>query len=774
MPVSHIPSSDGKKVTKTSHKRRRDQNSEISELEALLPWSQKGAGIDKISVLRLTSAFMKFRDFWDSSNQSNTGQQNDVVGFDRLFTEAIDGFLIIISASGEILYVSESVADYVGVTQQEVIGQSIYELTHEDDHDSISDNLKAKGIRPRQFRQFYIRFKSSISPGKKQLSRFGGTIMVHVSGNLKISQRRGESQYGVVGLIAECRRIESSCSILEISIPQTMFTSTTTMDLKILSIDTKMSTVTGFDSEIKGTTITDFFHPADNRRSIHCLKMLLITGQATSPIIRFMTHTGEWVWVQIQGLMRYEHDNQTPKYLEANFKLICAGSNGTVKMIEQTELYGKIEDSPEGGIHTDARFDIPSKPKVTGPDSVIKAIEDTDVSPAVRDVLLHGREQALMSIPMNTDRLASWGEVVEAVVEYEVSNGLEPNYNSPFPPPPSLKPTPNNPSIPSPLSSSSSSTTPLSHVPLNPPSEIAVVGSSPESRLHSSPQPPNQYSSMPSGLTDDLSSAFDIYRPSTVAMTTLENLTSQLTAQSPSLNPVANNTSTYSNIPSANMTPSVYSSHPVTNPGMLTYSNDASYSTGMTTGGMYDYTSYNDHVGYNQPLTHANVPTVSPVVNPPPVNVNITINLPGNQVPPPPPPPGNYVQQPVVPLSHYNFVPQGIPMSTYVPLPSSVVIPNSGHMMNHVTQGTTNIDSFMNTGSHPQNHYTHQPYLSNTNGMELNPVKYQLQDSANYVPQTSYMPYNVHGAFEVNQTTGNDKGMLPTTEKDILEVLRLV
>ena len=60
--------------------------------------------------------------------------------------QAIDGFLIIISASGEILYVSESVADYVGVTQQEVIGQSIYELTHEDDHNSISNNLKAKGL----------------------------------------------------------------------------------------------------------------------------------------------------------------------------------------------------------------------------------------------------------------------------------------------------------------------------------------------------------------------------------------------------------------------------------------------------------------------------------------------------------------------------------------------------------------------------------------------------------------------------------------------------
>ena len=52
------------------------------------------------------------------------------------------------------------------------------------------------------------------------------------------------------------------------------------------------------------------------------LNAVLITGQADSPIIRFMTHTGEWVWVQIQGLLRYEKDNKSPKYLEANFKLI--------------------------------------------------------------------------------------------------------------------------------------------------------------------------------------------------------------------------------------------------------------------------------------------------------------------------------------------------------------------------------------------------------------------------------------------------------------------
>lgn len=33
-----------------------------------------------------------------------------------------------------------------------------------------------------------------------------------------------------------------------------------------------MKTVTGFNTDIEGSVLTDFFHPSDNRRSIHCLK----------------------------------------------------------------------------------------------------------------------------------------------------------------------------------------------------------------------------------------------------------------------------------------------------------------------------------------------------------------------------------------------------------------------------------------------------------------------------------------------------------------------
>ena len=67
--------------------------------------------------------------------------------------------------------------------------------------------------------------------------------MVQVSGNLKVhipaAGMESKSEPEVLGLVAECRLIESSPSILEISIPQSSFTSTINLSLNIISVDTR-------------------------------------------------------------------------------------------------------------------------------------------------------------------------------------------------------------------------------------------------------------------------------------------------------------------------------------------------------------------------------------------------------------------------------------------------------------------------------------------------------------------------------------------------------
>lgn len=186
-------------------------------------------------------------------------------------------------------------------------------------------------------------------------------------------------------------------------------------------------------------------------------------------------------------------------------------------MIEQKELYANIDESDQnGGIHADSRFNIPSKPAIAKAEDIVQNIQDTNVSPAVRDVILHGREEALRSLPMNIDRLAKWEEVVDAVVEYEVSQGLPPNYTSPYPEPPSqLKPlSSSTSSISSPLSSTHSPLSSMSpassiHPPLSHnTSDNTSPFSTPEPNMEacdSRTTPPNQ---SPESMT-----SFDSYVP---------------------------------------------------------------------------------------------------------------------------------------------------------------------------------------------------------------------------------------------------------------------
>ncbi len=70
--------------------------------------------------------------------------------------------------------------------QHDVIGQNFIDIVEEDDASTITDNLESKTTPPAthldgrtefQHRQFYVRIKSSVSPGKMQLSRFTSHVV---------------------------------------------------------------------------------------------------------------------------------------------------------------------------------------------------------------------------------------------------------------------------------------------------------------------------------------------------------------------------------------------------------------------------------------------------------------------------------------------------------------------------------------------------------------------------------------------------------------------
>ena len=55
------------------------------------------------------------------------------------------------------------------------------------------------------------------------------------------------------------------------------------------------------------------------------------TGYACSPVTRFMTASGEWAWIQLEGTMRFNKETREPKHLDVVIKIIrcvCGGGGG--------------------------------------------------------------------------------------------------------------------------------------------------------------------------------------------------------------------------------------------------------------------------------------------------------------------------------------------------------------------------------------------------------------------------------------------------------------
>ena len=57
----------------------------------------------------------------------------------------MDGFLLVLDQEGEVLFASKSITQYVGLAQQDVVGQSLFDVTHSDDVKNIKESLKPSG-----------------------------------------------------------------------------------------------------------------------------------------------------------------------------------------------------------------------------------------------------------------------------------------------------------------------------------------------------------------------------------------------------------------------------------------------------------------------------------------------------------------------------------------------------------------------------------------------------------------------------------------------------
>ncbi|XP_070293026.1 neuronal PAS domain-containing protein 3-like, partial [Salvelinus sp. IW2-2015] len=153
------------KSRNAARSRRGKENFEFFELAKMLPLPGAiTSQLDKASVIRLTISYLHMCTFasqgdppWcpllegenhcskvrRSSHSLATDMFEQHLGAHLL--QSLDGFVFVVSSEGRFLYISETVSIYLGLSQVELMGSSVFDYIHPADHVEMAERL---GIRP--------------------------------------------------------------------------------------------------------------------------------------------------------------------------------------------------------------------------------------------------------------------------------------------------------------------------------------------------------------------------------------------------------------------------------------------------------------------------------------------------------------------------------------------------------------------------------------------------------------------------------------------------
>nr|QIA61845.1 hypoxia-inducible factor 1-alpha-like protein [Halichondria panicea] len=326
-----------------AHTRRQKENDTFAEIAQTLPTKEHAKDLDKASVLRVAINFMKLRTFIGESGEeipeteeeeesSPTGEEQRVPevpqepsltdilpNFSKDVMQAVDGFVMVFSAEGQVLYSSETIAQYLGLRQVDVIGVNVGDILHPQDCTELGSVFRTQGHDSEQVldqndplrRKFLVRMRCAFTPSVRSITRCSNFKPVYCSCYLKFAQS-GPRKGQFIGLVALCK-LANTNKIREMVVG-TFFKSKHSLDLSYKSLDRRIYWILGYDpSEMVGLRAYEYFHPEDLTATSSCHMNLLSKGESHSPCYRILSRWGDWMWVRSKSYMVYNQHNQLPE-----------------------------------------------------------------------------------------------------------------------------------------------------------------------------------------------------------------------------------------------------------------------------------------------------------------------------------------------------------------------------------------------------------------------------------------------------------------------------
>ncbi|KAL0968972.1 hypothetical protein UPYG_G00220680 [Umbra pygmaea] len=363
--------------------RRGKENFEFYELAKMLPLPGAiTSQLDKASIIRLTISYLKMRDFanqgdppWNLRIEGpppNTSVK--AIGSQRRrspsavaseifephlgshILQSLDGFVFALNKEGRFLYISETVSIYLGLSQVELTGSSVFDYVHPGDHVEMAEQLGMKLPPGRGLlsqgsatedgassasssshaetpepvestspsllppdntleRSFFIRMKSTLTKRGVHIKSSGYKV-IHVTGRLRIRMALTHSRSvpnQIMGMVVVAHALPPP-TINEVRIDCQMFVTRVNLDLNIVYCENRISDYMDLTPvDIVGKRCYQFIHAEDVEGIRHSHLDLMNKGQCVTKYYRWIQKNGGYIWIQSSATIAINAKNANEK-----------------------------------------------------------------------------------------------------------------------------------------------------------------------------------------------------------------------------------------------------------------------------------------------------------------------------------------------------------------------------------------------------------------------------------------------------------------------------
>ncbi|XP_041668246.1 hypoxia inducible factor 1 subunit alpha a [Cheilinus undulatus] len=341
---------------------RRGKESEVFyELaqELPLPHSVRSS-LDKASIMRLTISYLRMRKLLSNDEPMAEEQTELDEQLNSSYLKALEGFLMVLSEDGDMIYLSENVNKCLGLAQFDLTGHSVFDFIHPCDQEELREMLvhrtgskKAKDANTE--RSFFLRMKCTLTSRGRTVNvksatwkvlQCSGHVQVHDSHSEQTSNGQIEPPFPYLVLI--CDPIPHPSNI-EVPLDTKTFLSRHTMDMKFTYCDERITELMGYDPEdLLNRSVYEYYHALDSDHLTKTHHNLFAKGQVSTGQYRMLAKRGGFVWVETQATVIYNNKNSQPQCVVCvNFVLSGIQEEKLIMSLEQTEDVKPIKEEQQ-------------------------------------------------------------------------------------------------------------------------------------------------------------------------------------------------------------------------------------------------------------------------------------------------------------------------------------------------------------------------------------------------------------------------------------------